>query len=134
METQNLGSGEILIPQTKPHPHKQGRNRTQKSVKPMFHYWFICLVSGLATWLWKTLQTFRKKTKLDKNWGKAKSPDQQVSREWTVKSTRAGWIFILVLMMFYTGFTTVNRSLEQILKEKLEFASEFLVFLLFGEV
>ena len=30
----------------------------------------------------------RKKTKLDKNWCSANSPDQ-ISREWTVKSTRA---------------------------------------------
>ena len=71
----------------------------------------------------------RKRTKLDKNWYSAKSPDQ-ISREWAVKSTRAECIFILVRMMFYIGFTTVNRFL----KKKLEFTSEFLVFLLFGEV
>ena len=39
-------------------------------------------------------------------------------------------MYILVLMMFYIGFTTVTRFV----KEKLEFTSEFLVFLLFGEV
>ena len=39
-------------------------------------------------------------------------------------------MFILVLIMIYIGFTKVNRFL----KRKLEFSSEFLVFLLFGEV
>ena len=37
---------------------------------------------------------------------------------------------LLVLVMFYVGFTTVNRFV----KEKLEFTSAFLIFLLFGEV
>ena len=34
----------------------------------------------------------REKTKLDKNWCSANSRDQ-MSREWTVKSTRAEWIY-----------------------------------------
>ena len=36
--SKSTDSGEILIPQTNPHPYKQGRNSTQKNVKPMFHY------------------------------------------------------------------------------------------------
>ena len=39
-------------------------------------------------------------------------------------------MYILVLTMFYIGFITVTRFV----KEKLEFTSDFLVFLLSGEV
>ena len=50
-----IGSGKILIPQTKPQPQARKKQDTKKC-----RAYVTSLTIWLATWLWKTTQTLRK--------------------------------------------------------------------------
>ena len=64
-------------------PQQVRKKQDTKKCKAYVPLLIICL----ATWLWKA--KLQPKATLYKNWCSVKSADQ-ISREWTVKSTRAG--------------------------------------------
>ena len=80
---------------------------------------------SIPTWLWKTTQTFERKLNLTKS---EAQPNQDISRMDCKKPQSR--------MNIYTGSSNdvLYWLCNRFLKKKLEFTSEFLVFLLFGKV
>ena len=69
-----IGSGEILIPQTKPHPQARKKQDTEKC-----RAYVLSLIIWLATWLWKTTQTLES-TRIKENQTRQKVVLSQISQ------------------------------------------------------